>query len=255
MTFRFKRIVAASMFAMGGLAQAAYVEVPSGTVSPYNGFTYQGALVLSYSSEIMGAWDTLRASVSSYGAGVATAVRDTDGFFTQLSQAAPITSMTIDSDMGAPVRYNSAGGATITVPVLKSVSSGGTLTLTDLSVDFTQKQVNATIIGANGVGTLTNFHLLDIQSFTVDGAGQGCPAFGSCAYPRFTASGLILTAEGLSKISQSLGLITQGRSGFGDPIDFGVLTTVAIPEPSTYALMGLGLVGVWGATKKRRAKS
>lgn len=255
MTLRFRQVVAVSMLAMGGLAQAAYVDVPAGTPSPYDGFTYQGALALTYGADVMGAWDTLRASVSSYGAGVATAVRDTDGFFTQLSQAAPMTSMTVDSDTGVPVRYNSAGGATITVPVLKSVSSGGSLTLTDLSVDFKQKQVNATIIGANGVGTLTNVHLLDIQSIAFEGAGQGCPAFGNCAYPRFTASGLILTAEGLSKVSQSLGLITQGRSGFGDPIDFGVLTTVAIPEPSTYALMGLGLVGVWVGTKKRRARS
>lgn len=254
MTFRFRQVVAVSMLAMGGLAQAAYVDVPAGTPSPYDGFTYQGALALTYGADILGAWDTFRASVSSYGAGMVTASRDTDGFFAQMSQTAPMSSVTVDSGTGALARYDSVGGTTITVPALKSVTSGGSLTLTDLSVDFKQKQVNATIIGANGVGTLTNFHLLDIQSITLVGAGQGCPAFGDCAYPRFTASGLILTAEGYNKISQSLGLQQLGRAAIWDPIDFGVLTTVAIPEPSTYTLMGVGLLGVWGAAKRRRAR-
>jgi hypothetical protein len=248
--FRFKHIAAASMVALSGLSQAADLVVPTGTPSPFTGFSYQGNLKLSYGPEVMGALDVAHGSVSSYGGGVATAVKDTDGFFVDVAQTGVITSMTLDGTSGNVEGYTSSGGVTWNMGAVKSVSTGGTLTLTDLSVDFRNNMVFATLIGANGVGTINNFHLLDINGLTGPSGGTPCPVSGACTYPQFTTASLSLTGEGMAKISQSLGLLTLGRSGFGDPWSFGTLSTAPIPEPSTYVLMGIGLVGVLVARRR-----
>lgn len=252
MKFALKSIVAATAFVAAGMASAASVTVPANTA--YNGLSFSGSGSLSFSADLLGALDTGKVAVAGYGAATATVIKDSDGFYTQASAAAPITSLTIDSSTYNVLSAATSGGATQTAPVLKSVSSGGSLTVTDLNVDIANKKVYATIIGGNGVGTLNNFYLWDIGSITgatsVTGAGS------------FTTSmtGLSITTAGFNTFVQSLGLLNLGKSALSGVTDFGTITSTivaktvtAVPEPSTYALMALGLVGV-SVVARRRSK-
>lgn len=182
----------------------------------------------------------------------ATVTKDSDGFYTQASASAPITALTIDTATNSVLSAATTGGATQTAPVLKSVSSGGSLTVTDLNVDLANKKVYATIIGGNGVGTLTNFYLWDIGSIT------GATTVAGAGTYTTNISGLSITTNGFNKFVTSLGLLNLGKSALSGVTDFGTITSTitavpAIPEPSTYALMGLGLAGM-GLVARRRAK-
>lgn len=241
----------ASLMTLALGAQAASVVVPTGT-GLYYGLTFIGSGTLTFSAELTSALDAGKVSVSPFGAAVGTILKDSDGLYSQVSVSAPLTSLTIDTSTNRVVGATTAGGLTQVVPVLKSVSSGGSLTVTDLNVDLANKRVYATLIGGNGVGTLTNFYLWDIGSITGSTAISGPGTFST------TLSGLSITAGGFNKFSQSLGLLSLGKSALSGVTDFGTITSVIgtpplIPEPSTYALMGLGLMGV-ALAARRHAK-
>ena len=78
-----------------------------------------------------------------------------------------------------------------------------------------------------------------------------------------TISGLSVTTAGFNFFSQSLGLLSTGVNALAAVSDYGTVqsslkfsvreVTPAIPEPSTYALMAIGLVGI-AAAARRRAK-
>lgn len=231
----------ASLIALALGAQAASVVVPAGT-GVYSGLIFTGSGTLTFSADLTSALGAGKVSVSSFGAAVGTILKDSNGLYSKVSVSAPLTSLTIDTSTNQVVGAATAGGVTQVVPVFKSVSSGGSLTVTDLDVDLANKRVYATLIGGNGVGTLTNFYLWNIGSITGSTAISGPGTFST------TLSGLSITAEGVNKFSQSLGLLSLGKSALSGVTDFGTITSViavpVIPEPETYALMGLGLVGV-----------
>lgn len=241
----FKPSLAATMFVAFGLAHATSVTIPTGTA--YNGYVLEPqAAALSFSADLLGALDTTKTSVMGYGAATATVWKDSDGFYMGATASAPITSLTIDTGTQSILSFNTTGGITMTTPALKNLSSGGSLTVTDLNVDLANKKIYATLTGGNGVGTVNNLYLWDIASITgstnVNSPGQYITTF----------SGLSITTEGFSKFATSLGLLNLGMSALVGVTDYGTITVVAVPEPSASALMGLGLAGLLISKRRRQ---
>ena len=260
MQWGLKQIMAGAVVAAIGSAQASVVIGPSG--SPLNGWTVEGlaGIKLDLSGDMLGFLDTSKTSVQVYGASSTVVSKDTDGYYTQVASSTLITSMTVDANQSLQA-LTSTGGLTLVTPLAKSVSSGGSLTITDLAVDLVNKKIFGDVIGANGVGAVAHVPLMNIESIT----GSTSVAFASCTaefvprctygVPNFSLSGLAFTSEGANVFSQSLGLLTLGKAALPIVNDgFGFVSKTYLPEPSSYALMGLGLAGIW-ATQRRRYRS
>lgn len=248
MTLRFKQGMAASMLVAAGMAQAASVTISAGGV--YNGYSLPPqAALLSLSADLLGTLDTTKTNIMSYGAATATAWKDTDGFYAGASVGAPVTSLTLDTGTGSVQSFTTTGGFSMSTPTLKNVSSGGSLTVTDLNIDLANKKVYATLIGGNGVGTFNHFYLWDIASIT------GATNVQSAGMYTTTLAGLSITTEGFNKFATSLGLLNLGMSALVGITDYGTITVVAVPEPSTSALMGLGLAGLLISKRRRQGRS
>jgi len=260
MKWKIQHILATAILAATGAAQAATVTSQAWDLQ------IAGSATLSFSADLLGALDTGKMSIASYGYAFTPVVhKDTDGFYTEVQAVAPISTLTYDNVSNALLGMGSVGGVTLTAPTLKSVSSGGQVTVTDLNADLSTKTIYATVIGGNGLGTLAHLALWRFSGITGNTSVQDTDIWN-------TVTGLSLTPEGFNAFSQSLGLLNLGKSALMGVTDFGTITVVTnhmlmdgdnltpppwyvgqVPEPSSYALMGLGLVGLT-LVKRRQAR-
>lgn len=263
MKFALKNLVVAAAFVAAGAANAADLTLTTGGSVTDQGWTVSGLTgsgTLSFSPLLLQA--LVAGSVAVEGVAPAVATIDGslfDGVYNSVTAAAPITSLTGSFD-GTTVTVNqvaTAGGALQTAYEDGFTNTGGTLAITNLRVDLGAKLVYADLEGGNGVGLKQNIALWNIAN--ISGPTSFTAVEGTITSVN-ELTGLSITSEAFGYFTQSLGIIEGGLGVLASITDYGsisstitVTATPAIPEPSTYALMGVGLLGV-SLVARRRAK-
>ncbi|MBI5335869.1 MAG: PEP-CTERM sorting domain-containing protein [Burkholderiales bacterium] len=129
-------------------------------------------------------------------------------------------------------------------------NTGGNISVTNLKVDFTSNTIYANVSGANGLVANPNLALFTFSTVT------GATTIAGPGTYNTTISGLSMTAAGKAAYATGLGLNAIGQSVLGAISDYGriesSITVSAVPEPSTYALMGIGLAGVAFMARRRK---
>jgi len=117
----------------------------------------------------------------------------------------------------------------------------------------TVNQVGIKLFDFSGLTGNATFDWLAVRPVLMDG-NQGTVGVLPAPY-QFDLSGLTLTAAGMSAIRGALGLYLIGSTALqGAATDMGRLSvgaTPSVPEAGTFALMGLGLMGVAWAARRR----
>jgi hypothetical protein len=190
------------------------------------------------------------------------------------STSSVVTSMVIDYVTGKIGDVKSVGGASQTMAQSDTVSAdGGKAQVGNLDVQFAadgSATIYGSIIGTSLAGvspaTAVNYNgaLFTVKAADVIGTKTFSGAYGNFYT---TLNNLSITSAGFDALATVFGLDTAGlgyTSLQSAAANFGSLTSVIkmplmdgppsiLPEPSTYALMGLGLVGI-GLVARRRAK-
>lgn len=197
---------------------------------------------------------TLQAPTATYGS--VGSVR-----YVSVSATAPVTALTGSFDGSSfTLQGVQTSGGHQQVTIRNGATRGaGSLSISDLKINLATKTIHADIVGDHGVGFLDDHALWKYDTVsgptTIDLGFTGEPTALSFTN---TFSGLFLVNEmdidnilvkalNLNNVGRAAFLSVNRRSstntaGFGS---INLTTSVtAVPEPSTYALIGVGLVGL-----------
>ncbi len=272
-----KTAVVALALALAGMANAANVVVPVDGITVTRGFTALGTGYLEVSKNLAsaaklgnvqyGAFDS--ATVTPKTVVITDSKGKTSSYQTYVA-AAPVTSLTLDDAAdNKAVRAASAGGLVLTMDGSPDLSAdGGVAQVGNLDIHFNANgsaSIYGTMTGKSNNGAVVNFSGLafEVAASRISGATSFPMAAGTYST---VLKGLAITQPAFDALATVLGL-EPGGVGYDSvkaaSSDFGTMSSVivataampAIPEPSSYSLMGLGLAGVGIALRRKRTSA
>jgi hypothetical protein len=162
----------------------------------------------------------------------------------------PTSATTMSSSAATDLISSSTSTAKFDVVLTSSSGTVTTLSMSNFVYDNSAKSLAATVLYNGVAANYTG------PTFTTASSTVSTPFNASTYSGTLTTANVFLTTAAANGLMTTMGLSTFQQGLFRSSLTgtaFGALTVQAVPEPSTYALMGLGLVGVALAARKRQA--
>lgn len=285
MKWAFKSLAAAAAFVAAGSAGAvSFTLNPSYFVPPYDsnisdethGYYYvlleylSGQSKLTFSPTLLQALSSSHVAVTEVDNARLSVNYKTNATTKVVSMAtavaaAPVQSLTGNLSFGdglSPWSVNTLDGFRLNASFPNITTTGGFLEVKNLSLDLRNKKVYATLNGGNGVGLLNNVELWDVAAI-VGPTSYGWSSLISHQVTPLTfantLSGLTINPAAYNVFATALGLTATGKLVLSTVTDFGTISYAAslliyspIPEPTSYALIGAGLIAASVTARRRR---
>jgi len=233
-------------FAVAAIAAMSFAAHASG---PGYSFTGGGA-VLTFTSDSLAALNTAGVTVT------ATAPATFDG--------AKINMTSNDAQVLWNANYDvtsltGGGGFTLT----SGTTKGAQVVLSNIKLDTTSATVYADMVSSSfssSFGSYQGKTLSNLALFTGNATGS-TNIVGSGSNMSFSIGNLKLSSAAVPELGNALGVPSFIQTALFPSINFGTIalnaqfaklsSTPSVPEPSTYLLMGIGLIGLVQAKRRR----
>ncbi len=263
MKLTISKLAVACAFMAAGAAQATVspvLTIEAGGSTTYAGWTVsnaRGTGTLTFDKTLTSALNLAGIKLSAIDPAVLNAPLNTAGKYASISASSKIQSgsgiFDTDTQILTIVGVGSIGGATLTAFDDGATTTGGFLSIQNISADLTTKTIYADVTGGNGVAA----QRLAMWNYSAVTGQTAFPAVVGTTNSINSVTGLTITTTAFDYFATSLGLTDFGKTAMGGIKDYGKFDTNisvdvarAVPEPSTYALMGLGLVGIAFARRR-----
>lgn len=273
MKFAIKNKIAAAALVAIGSAHASVQTLDVGetlAVNDYKAFNLTGESKWTLSSTFLAALNAMKERLSNVDPATTSIGYKTNTVtkivsISAASMAAPVTTLSGDFAPGgiAVHTVGTAGGVYGYAPIANVGTTGGAWSITNLNIDLTQKRVYADLTGTNIAEPQSHVYLWDVAlvegASNLDLTGRKMDGSVFTGSTTFKLTGLSLNPEAVATFSQLLGLTRSGQRALQTVTDFGsIVSTVsvsAVPEPeaTASAVVGLGVVGIALAARRRRA--